>query len=90
MSTHTTQQDTVDSQQNQVHIGYFYFYTFNTEKTGIFMGLILPLEHKTFKDRGNLSVHSFTISNLQGHVLETDPVHGTADTVVVQKLFNGT
>jgi len=80
----------VDSQQDQLHIGYIYFYTFNTKTTAILMGLILPLVHKTFSQREPVTVHSFTISNLQGHILETDPVHGTADTVVIQELFNGT
>lgn len=55
MSTHTTQEDTVDYQQNQLHIGCIYFYTFNTEKTAALNGLSLPVVPKTFSARGNLS-----------------------------------
>lgn len=35
-------------------------------------------------------VQSFVTSIQQVPVLETDPVHATADTVVIQELFNGT
>lgn len=54
MSTHPTQEDTVDYQQNQLHIGCIYFYTFNTEKTAALNGLSLSAVPKTFSARGNL------------------------------------
>lgn len=91
MSTHITQQDTVDSQQNQLHIGCIYFYTFNTEKTAALNGLSLPVVPKTFSARGNLSQSTASLfPTCRQHILETDPVHGTADAVVIQELFNGT
>lgn len=92
-STHTIQENTVDDQQNQLHVGCIYFCTFNTEKTAALNGLSLSAVPKTFRARGNLKLSQSTASlfpTCRQHLLETDPVHATADAVVIQELFNGT